>query len=92
MTPEEAALEAGYALASDDAAAWCEAHDFPAVADALWRKRHRGASSPGWRDRMAAERDAAKAKFDAEASKLRESIDALSEFLPDRDAAREADK
>ena len=35
MTPEEAALEAGYAIASDDAAAWADAHDFPAVAKAL---------------------------------------------------------
>ena len=44
MTPEEAALEAGYALASDDAAAWCEAHDFPAVAKALRAYRHRDAA------------------------------------------------
>ena len=44
MTPTEAALEAGYALATDDAAAWAEAHDFPAVAVALRAYRHRDAA------------------------------------------------
>ena len=44
MTPAEAALEAGYAMATEDAAAWCDAHDFPAVAVALRFYRHRDAA------------------------------------------------
>ena len=44
MTPEEAAAEAYYAIATDDAAAWCDAHDFPAVAAALRAYRHRDAA------------------------------------------------
>ena len=38
------AVEPGYALATADAVAWCIAHDFPAVAEALQRGAHRGAS------------------------------------------------
>ena len=41
MTPAE---EAAYALATADAVAWCIEHDFPAVAEALQRGAHRGAS------------------------------------------------
>ena len=44
MTPEEAAAEAYYAMATEDAAAWCEVHDFPAVAKALRAYRHRDAA------------------------------------------------